>query len=554
MIPHRQMIPAMAIEDDQTAPCGLHDQHDSASGPRRSASKVCSLAHLGVVANQARQSGRMVIHSHGVFDLLHFGHLRHLEAARRLGDVLVVTVTSDLYVNKGPGRPVFPAKVRAEMLAALEIVDWVAINDAPLAVPALEVVRPSLYVKGSDYVCSQDDVSGGIVVERQVVESHGGKLVFTDEAVYSSSSLVNRHMAIYDPDVDEYLRIMRDRNLLGSILEIIQKLTDFRVLVVGDTIIDEYQYVQPMAKAPKENIIATLYQDRELFAGGVIAAANHVAGFCREVDIVTCFGAQESYSDLVLSKLKGNVRIKSILCPDRPTTRKCRFVGPGVRKLFEVYFLDETPLGPPIEEELLTYLASRVADYDLVIVTDFGHGMITPRIIDVLQNEARFLAVNAQTNSANYGFNLISRYKKADYVCIDAPEARLATCDKFSPITTVITEKLPALVNCSRFAITQGVQGSITHQRPQPDGASEAFSGGSRTVHRSPALVKSALDTIGAGDAFLAVTSALTAAGAPMDLVGFIGNAVGAIKVGIVGHRQSVEKPALIKFITALLK
>jgi rfaE bifunctional protein nucleotidyltransferase chain/domain len=511
------------------------------------AQKIRSVAELGVLAERARSNGRTVVHSHGVFDLLHFGHLRHLEAAHRLGDVLIVTITADRYVNKGPGRPVFPAQVRAEMLAALEIVDWVAVNDAPLAAPVLETVKPDIYVKGSDYAQAQNDITGGISVEQQVVESHGGRLVFTDEETYSSSSLINKYLAIYDPEVEEYLRVMRERNVLGEILDLIDKVKDFRVLIVGDAIIDEYQYVQPMAKAPKENLIATLYRDRELFAGGVIAAANHIASFCGQVDVVTVLGTADSHADLILSRLKPNVHMKALQRKGAPTTRKCRFVDHvNVRKLFEVYFMDETPLERRLEAELKDYIAECAADYDLVLVTDFGHGLITPGVIQILEDKARFLAVNAQTNSANYGYNLISRYRRADYVCIDAPEARLATRDKFSDIAEVTTKKMPALVDCKRFIITHGAHGCVTYQAPQ--------NGKPKDFRRIPAFTKTVVDTIGAGDAFLAVTSPLAAIGAPMDLVGFIGNAAGAIKVGIVGHRQSIEKASLVKFVTALLK
>src|SRR6201997_5886720 len=100
--------------------------------------KVRTLAEVAAACEQARRAGQTVVQAHGTFDLLHLGHVRHLEAARRLGDVLVVTVTADRFVNKGPGRPVFNEGLRGEMLAALEYVDWVAINEAPDAVTAIE--------------------------------------------------------------------------------------------------------------------------------------------------------------------------------------------------------------------------------------------------------------------------------------------------------------------------------------------------------------------------------------------------------------------------------
>jgi sugar/nucleoside kinase (ribokinase family) len=167
--------------------------------------------------------------------------------------------------------------------------------------------------------------------------------------------------------------------------------------------------------------------------------------------------------------------------------------------------------------------------------------MITDAVIEALCAKARFLAVNTQTNSANLGYNLITRYPRADYVCIDAPEARLAVGDKFSDIAIIASDTLPGRMQCPRLIITHGKHGCIT--RDQAVG-----------THRIPAFTNTVVDTVGAGDAFLAVTSPLAAASGDLDLIGFIGNAAGAMKVGIVGHRSSIEKTPLIKFITAILK
>ena len=131
--------------------------------------KVRTIDELGGIARHLRDSRRSVVQAHGAFDLLHLGHVRHLEAARRLGDVLVVTVTADRFVNKGPGRPVFNEGLRAEMLAALEYVDWVAINPSPDAVSAIAAIKPVIYVKGQDYQNPQGDITGKISLELSLI-------------------------------------------------------------------------------------------------------------------------------------------------------------------------------------------------------------------------------------------------------------------------------------------------------------------------------------------------------------------------------------------------
>src|SRR5271169_3822897 len=347
--------------------------------------KVRTIDELGAIARHLRDSGRSVVQAHGAFDLLHLGHVRHLEAARRLGDVLVVTVTADRFVNKGPGRPVFNEGLRAEMLATLEYVDWVAINDAADAVSAIEHIRPSIYIKGQDYQNPQGDITGKITLEREAVEAHGGRIHFTDEVSFSSSELINRHLNVFEPHIREHLDTMRQDGGLDQLCDLIERVADYRVLIVGDAIIDEYQYVLPMHKTPKENMIATRYQDRELFAGGVFAAANHVASFCKEIDVITCLGDSDSYEDLARESLRPNVRLRSLRRAGAPTTLKRRFVDPSyMRKLFEVYIMNDEPLTGDLQQELDRTICATAGDYDLVIVADFGHGLLRPSSIEKL--------------------------------------------------------------------------------------------------------------------------------------------------------------------------
>ena len=504
--------------------------------------KIRTLPEVAAACEQGRRAGQIVVQAHGTFDLLHLGHVRHLEAASKLGDVLIVTVTADRFVNKGPGRPVFNAELRAEMLATLEYVDWVAINDAADAVSAIECIRPSIYIKGQDYQNPQGDITGKITLERDAVEAHGGKIHFTDEVTFSSTELINRHLNVFEPHIREHLDTLRENGGLEEICGLIDSVADYRVLIVGDAIIDEYQYVLPMHKTPKENMIATRYQDRELFAGGVFAAANHVASFCKQVDVITCLGDFDRHEDLARQSLKANVALKVFTRSGAPTTIKRRFVDPSyMRKLFEVYFMNDEPLPADVQSEVDGAIAEVAGEYDVVIAADFGHGLIARSSINALTENAQFLAVNTQSNSANLGYNLITRYRRADYICIDAPEARLAVSDRLSNVGDIARQLAENHLDCSKIIVTQGKHGCVT------------FEGGG-IVHTIPAFAKNVVDTVGAGDAFLAVTAPLVAAGAPMSRVGFIGNVVGALKVEIVGHRRSIEKASLIKGITGLLK
>lgn len=511
-----------------------------------SASKILALSNLRKAIEAEKAEGNTVALCHGVFDLFHVGHLRHLQAAKRFADILVVSLTDDQYVNKGPGRPVFNAELRAELLASLGIVDYVTVCSHASAEPAIEAVRPTSYVKGSDYADSSKDITGKIARERELVERHGGQVVFTNEMVFSSSNLLNQHFNVFDENLKIYLSEIRAMGGEGRFNELLEKIAGLNVLIIGETIIDEYKYVSPMGKSAKENIIATLWQSDEMFAGGAIAAANHLATICPNIEVVTMLGdpaVGENHESFVREHCHPSITLTPVYRANGPTVQKTRFVEPTyVRKLFEVYRMDDAPLSDDVEERLLRIVGERLEKADVVIVCDFGHGFISEQMVRLLQEKARFLSVNAQSNSANIGYNLITKYNRADYICIDAPEAWLAAHNKHIGLATVVGETLPELIDCPRIVVTHGKSGCYTFDRDT-----------GRTTH-IPAFRHSVVDTVGAGDAFFVVTAPFVAVGAEAAFAGFVGNVAGAIKVNIVGHRQSVSKLQIQRYVGTLLK
>lgn len=503
--------------------------------------KIKTIDELSNVIRTLKEAGNTIVQCHGVFDLLHPGHIQHFEAAKREGNRLVVTVTPDNYVDKGPGRPVFNQRLRSESIASLQCVDYVAINDWPTAVETIKKLKPDVYVKGSDYANRDNDLTGQIYKEEKAIKSVGGRIHFTDEPVLSSTKLLNLHFDVYPEETSRFLGEFRGQHSAEDIIKRLNNLSKMKVLIVGDTIIDQYCYCHALGKSLKDDIITTRYLREETFAGGALAAANHVAGFCQDVHLVTCLGTQNSYEEFIRTHLKPNIKPKFFYRDDAPTVVKRRFVEPSfLSKMFEICYLNDHQLPTSLRREVHNYLRANTRDYDLVLVADFGHGFIGQKTTEVLCEKARFLALSCQTNSANAGFNLITKYPRADYICIDEAEIHLACHDKFGKLEDLVV-RIARKLKCNRMAVTRGYLGSLTYDAE--DGFSEV-----------PALSGEVVDRIGAGDAFLSVTSPCVADGNPMDVVGFIGNAVGALKVRIVCNRDPVEPVPLFKFITALLK
>lgn len=154
--------------------------------------KILALSDLAHRLSQLKQQGKKIVHCHGCFDLMHPGHIKYLQAAKEMGDILVVTLSPDRYMDKGSGRPVFSENLRAECLAALECVDYVAINEWPTAEETLRLLRPHYYVKGQEFE-NLEDKTGKVQREFQVVQEVGGKMRFTHEIVFSSTELLNKY-------------------------------------------------------------------------------------------------------------------------------------------------------------------------------------------------------------------------------------------------------------------------------------------------------------------------------------------------------------------------
>ncbi len=453
-------------------------------------------------------TGEKVVLAHGVFDLLHLGHIRHLQEARKQGDRLVVSVTGDKYVRKGVGRPVFTAAQRVEALKALDCVDEVIINDAADACGLIAEMKPAVFVKGNDYADRANEV-----LEREVkaVEDIGGRFHITRaDNKWSSSRIINGERL--GEEALAYVESARDRRFLDRILAAFERADTLKIAFVGETIIDEYRYVTPLGKPVKECCLAAVEErSPEVFEGGVVAASRH-------------------------AEWHGAIRFRVA----GTELRKTRFVDLAFnRKLFEVYSDRDIELTEQHRAAFHIDLKDAVTSCDVVVVLDFGHGLFGQSEREMVAS-SRFLAVNAQTNTGNFGFNPVTRYVRADYVCVDEPEARLATGMQSDPLPDVVRQ-LSNTMHCQSMIVTNGRVGSFScfrHGHP---------------VH-VPAFAYNGIDTMGAGDAFLAVTAPLIAAGLDLEAAAMVGNVAGAIKVGIIGHRRHVGRDELLQSVEALLK
>jgi rfaE bifunctional protein kinase chain/domain/rfaE bifunctional protein nucleotidyltransferase chain/domain len=506
-----------------------------------SSRKILSLDEIAQRSNVLREQGKRVVLCHGTFDLMHTGHIRYLQRAKKEGDVLLVTVTADEYVNKGPGRPIFNEHLRAENLAALECVDFVAINHAVTAVDALHKIKPSVYVKGSEYRSHGNDVTGNIIREQEAVEEHGGEVFYTDEITFSSSSLLNEHFGVFAPDTKCYLEQFRGKWPDREIHRMVGSLENLNVLVLGDAIIDQYHYVSPLGQTGKGNVLAVQYDTEEQFAGGSIAVANHVARFTKSVTLVAGLGDTDSHEQFIREKLQKNVTPVFSYFKNAPTVTKRRFVDSDLSKLFEVYFFHDEPMLEDAGQQTCQWLAENLPKYDVVVVADFGNGFISNEMVQILCEKSKFLAINTQINSGNRGYHVINRYPSASFVSLNEPELRLAAHNRHDPLEEV-GEKVATQVDASHLAVTRGTKGVVM------------FDAKEKVFHKVPALSSRVIDRIGAGDAFLSLSALCLGNGLPAEVAAFVGSVAAAMDVQIVCNREPIDPVALKKYVSTLLK
>ena len=487
-----------------------------------------------------KQAGQVIVQSHGVFDLIHPGIIKHLNHAKKLGDVLIVSVIKDKDVHRGPGRPIFPEAFRAENVASLEQVDYVCLVDNEMPFECIKMTQPDIFAKGQAAHEKDRKIHERLFKEEKKFYSDKCRIIETEGFSFSSSHIINNFLDIYPEETKNFLSDFKKKYNFSDIADKINALKDLKVLVIGDGIIDEYHYCDSLGKSSKANLVVSKYLSHEVFAGGTFAVANHLAGLCDTVQMVSLLGREDSREDFIAKNLKPNVKAKFFYRDDGPSVIKKRYIHEYLnQKLFEVCYLNDDFIGKECEAEVIDYLVSEIPKYDMVMVSNFGHGFITKDIIEAIKAHAKIFAVNAQTNAANVGYNLITRYNDPNYVCLDESELRLSAQEKHADIEQV-TKKIANDVKADCLIVTLGKKGS--------------FGVNHNSVNRTPIFSHKVVDTVGAGDAFFAYTAPCYAKGMPLDMLSFVGNAVGAIAVQIVCNKKSVEKFELLEFINTILK
>ena len=240
-----------------------------------------------------KKNNKKIVHCHGVFDLVHYGHIEHFKSAKRLADCLIVTLTCDDLVNKGPGRPYFNQDIRSKFLSSIDVIDYVTISENETAEKMISIIKPDIYFKGPDYKNNKSDKTFNIYKEVNLVKKFGGKVVYSNDITFSSSKLLNKFFSILNEDQKIFIDRISKKYSLESIEKYINQLSKINTLLIGELIIDEYIFCDTLGKSGKEPHLAVLENKKEVYLGGSGAIANNLSTFCKNVYLLSYIGEKK---------------------------------------------------------------------------------------------------------------------------------------------------------------------------------------------------------------------------------------------------------------------
>ena len=328
----------------------------------------------------SRPRARKVIMCHGTFDLVHPGHLRHLMYAKSKGDILIASLTSDAHISKANYRPFVPQQLRAMNLAALEIVDYVIIDEQPTPLENIAHLQPDYFAKGYEY--TGDGIHPKTQQEIDVLNAYGGEIIFTPgDIVFSSSHIIES--APPQIGVEKLLALMEAEAVtFAALRNVLDECRGLRVHVLGDTIVDSYRYCTPIgSSAGKTPTLSVQLEEQVDFAGGAAVVARHLRAAGAEVTFSTVLG-DDARRDFVLAEMEQHgVRCLPVVDPTRPTTEKTAYIADGYR-LLKVDRVDNRPISEKIAHQFIDALAS--ADVDAYVFSDFRHGIFSKATIPAM--------------------------------------------------------------------------------------------------------------------------------------------------------------------------
>lgn len=450
--------------------------------------KIKTVNELVQILSDIRKNKKIAM-CHGTFDIIHPGHLRHLEYAKEKADILIASLTTDKFIQKGEDRPYVPEDLRAKNLAALEMVDYVVIDINPIPINNILRIKPDIFIKGFEY---KDGTNPKTKEEIDAIESYGGKMLFSPGGiVYSSTKLLSIHKP--DLSIDKLLTIMESENItFDDLLNTLNRFKDIKVTVVGDTIIDKYSYCSLIGSNTKTPTLSVKHESSKMFIGGAGIVAGHLRSIGADTSFITVIG-DDNLTDFVVDNIQHNFNNSIIVDRNRATTLKERIWVDGY-KLLQIDTVDNIP----ISDITLRYIGDRIKNVsDIIIFSDFRHGIFNKKNIEYLTAAIPKDAIKVADSQVSSRWGNILDFKNFDIIFPNEREARFALGDQDTGIRPLGLE-LYKQSGAKYLILKLGERGILTYrgkgEKPKDFFVLDSFA-------------RDLIDSTGSGDAMLAVSS-----------------------------------------------
>jgi len=442
----------------------------------------------------ARPRQKKIIMCHGTFDIVHPGHIRHLIYARSKADQLLVSITSDLHINKANYRPFVPQHLRAMNLAALEVVDYVVIDNNATPIENIGIIRPDYFAKGYEY--STDGIHPRTRAEIQAMESYGGEIIFTPgDVVLSSSAIIEDE----PPKIaaEKLHTLMEAEGIHFSDLRTaLNKFTEARIHVVGDTIVDSYTYASLIGANAKTPTFSVKFQHQTDYSGGAAIVAKHMRATGAQVDFTTVMGDDALMEFVRKDVTDAGINTHVLVDKTRPTTQKNLFIADGYRML-KVDKIDNRPISERLVEKVKEQIASQT-NVHAVVFSDFRHGIFNRHTIPILADAIPKDVLRVADSQVASRWGNILEFQHFDLLTPNEREARFALGDQDSVIRPLAYE-LYRKASCKVLILKCGSRGSLTYRKDSADDM--------RAFFALDSFVHHLVDPVGAGDALLAYST-----------------------------------------------
>ena len=487
----------------------------------------------------AKNKNKIIGLCHGVFDIFHIGHLKHFQYARKHCDILVCSITKDIYINKGPNQPYFNEFQRAEILSSLKVIDYVYISDAPSAENVIKILKPKIYFKGIEYKNKKKDLTKKIYDEEKIVKHYNGKIIYTDEITFSSSKLIN-NLSTNSKINSKFISQIKSIYSYEYLKKKLDFLAKEKLSIYGEIIIDRYVFCNSLGKSGKEPVLVVSEQKKQNYPGGSLSISNIASNINKNINLFSYIGDRNTNLKFINKNKNKNVKLNFIKKKDSSTIIKTRYLDQNNNiKILGVYDLNDVDLSK-VEE--MRFSKKIKKQNNSAIICDYGHGLMTNKVIDAIFNSHKKVSVNAQLNASNLSYHSIQKYKKKIFcLVINENELRHETREKSLEIRKLII-KFSNKINVEHILVTRGSVGLLY------------FSKKNKRFVECPALGGKIVDKVGSGDTVLVYFISLISANLDVETSLLISSLAASKNLEFFANEKIVKLNDVIKSMEHFLK